>query len=300
MAFYINPAMRAPIFPVGEDVLAYGHTRASAPANPAGRDLLAYGSNHLEKLRSRLFYLLRKKNKFSTVEKDLNIVVQPTIVQTSIANKFSALKQVFDDDEECIEIAKADLTSDQGDLAVYLRNLFKAPILSRPKIDVGVQAHDVDVDMQTMPSYDTEKWTAPSRKNINKLVKNSKSYRVYDKLYYHLRTKHFMRYRDPGMINSLVQDARIWLAKNKMQCENSMEYSIMTTAVMTAFLPDDAEMSFRAEIKKQTNFDNINHLNKTLQGDLGKSFAKTYLGGFRENSHNPLSSVRFPTAKLSP
>jgi len=116
-----------------------------------------------------------------------------------------------------------------------------------------------------------EDFELPERKKINKVVKGKKTFKVYSRLLYHLRTKYFLKYRDHHFINLLVNEARIWMVKNEFKCDSATDYAIMSSAVLTAFLVSKEELEFRQVIKDPVNFDNMTHLNATVIGDLGKS-----------------------------
>jgi DUF2075 family protein len=107
---------------------------------------------------------------------------------------------------------------------------------------------------------------------VNRKVKETRWLTYTDKLTYHLKMKHFMKVRDVSLINSLVMDARTWMAKNKMKCESEVDYVFMTRCVMAAYMIDEEELKFRALMKDKTNYDNWSHLNKTLNGNLGRTF----------------------------
>jgi len=109
----------------------------------------------------------------------------------------------------------------------------------------------------------------PKRKDVNKFVKNKKHYMVYSRLLYHLRCKHFMKARDAGLINALVTDARVWMAKAEFVMETAAEYTILAYAVLGAFLVSREELEFRQIIKQKDNYDNMTHINNTAGGVLG-------------------------------
>jgi len=134
----------------------------------------------------------------------------------------------------------------------------------------------------------------PSRKQVNKLVRDKKSLRVYDRLLFYLRAKHFMKFRDASLINNLVTDARVWLNKNKFDMESEVEYQILANAVCGAFLVSVEELQFREKIKDGRNYDNMAHLNRTVKGNLGKALLPGDRGVF------PLRSIFLPTGVDKP
>jgi len=114
----------------------------------------------------------------------------------------------------------------------------------------------------------------PSRKVINKLTKNMKVLTAHERLLNFLRVKYFMKRRDINTLNNMTSDARVWMLKNKYSCESSTHYDILTSSVTTAFMVTTQELQFRALLKDNIVYENMVHLNATLNGDLGK----TYLG----------------------
>jgi len=115
-----------------------------------------------------------------------------------------------------------------------------------------------------------EEFKIPKRSTVNKIVKNKKSFVVYKKLLYHLRCKFHLKYRDHHHMNTLVNEARLWLIKNEHSCDNEQDFAILASAVQVAFLVCEEELEFRQTIKDRTNWDNMVHLNKTVTGNLGK------------------------------
>jgi hypothetical protein len=124
---------------------------------------------------------------------------------------------------------------------------------------------------KVVDKVDWEDFTVPERKTVNKIIKGKKTFKVYSRLLYHLRTKYFLKYRDHHFMNTLVNEARIWMVKNEFKCDSALDYTIMTSAVLAAFLVSKEELEFRQAVKDTTNFDNMTHLNATVIGDLGKS-----------------------------
>jgi len=171
----------------------------------------------------------------------------------------------------------------------------------------GTQTETETSGTQTVESSESEDvkdllFRPPKRTTINKIVKNVKYYKTFSKLYYHLRCKYFMKTREIGLINNLVTEARIWMKSKDFSCDSELDYSILTSAVMCAFCVDSNELEFRSYMKDPTNFDNMIHLNKTLSGDLGKSYGKL-LGKYRETSlaGSFLPSLRMPgTINMAP
>jgi len=132
------------------------------------------------------------------------------------------------------------------------------------------------------------------RSALNKTV-NKKNVKFCSKLTYFLRCKHFMKLRDPSLINTLVNDARVWMLKEGRKCDTEDDYFMLAHSVMATFLVNTKEMEFRKHLKNKMNWDNMAHLNKTLLGDLGKVpflyKENTLLGSF-------LPSQKFPAKSL--
>lgn len=137
------------------------------------------------------------------------------------------------------------------------------------------------------------------RKSINKMVQKTRVIKTYSKLTNFLKCKFFMRQRDHSLINTMVNDARIWLLKQGSKCETDEDFFVLSQSVLVAFLVNEQEMKFRAVLKDDKNWDNMAHLNKTVAGNLGKvsllRMAKenSLLGGF-------LPDLKFPGASTNP
>jgi len=145
-------------------------------------------------------------------------------------------------------------------------------------------------------NLDNEIVKIPSRKHINSVLKKKESVKVYSKLYYHLKIKYHLKHRDHQLINQLVHEARNWLKNNDHTCDNMEDYTIMSSAVLAAFMVSSEELQFRAMIKKRTQLDNVNHLNSTLKGDLGEMYDIPPLHSFIGSG---LKSVRMDGPKVS-
>lgn len=103
-----------------------------------------------------------------------------------------------------------------------------------------------------------------------------KLYKKNTELLYFLKLKYFMSSRSPGMIPSMVQDARAFVNKNELVLNKDM-YVEITNTIMQAFLLDSQELTFRSLMKNTVALDAISHLNDTNSGNLGKTFiAKRY------------------------
>lgn len=275
---------------------------------PGVDDLRAYGTR--DKIKAKIFYFLRKSKKMEeTLVVNENRAMMPTRDRISTQNKFALLETVG---EDLVELNQEDFKSvmasnevDHGDAVMMMRETRYQPLKKPKKVtysdsvcqtgtEISIQAGDGNIHAEEPL---THRWTAPKRRDVNKIVKNKKHFAVLTKLYYFLKTKYFMKVRDTQMLSSIVQDARIWMSTNKYSSEDSGNYDLFTLAVMSAYMPDENEMQFRAVLKRQDNLDNIYHLNRTAKGDLGKSLKKS-LGLIREESRSPLDSLRLPLPGL--
>jgi hypothetical protein len=131
-----------------------------------------------------------------------------------------------------------------------------------------------------------------SRKFFNKMVKSTKFVNFYSRLTYFLRSKFFMKVRDRSLINLMVNDARIWMMKEDFKMESEEDFNILTQSVMAAFLVNGQELSFRQLLKNKINYDNMSHLNDTLNGNLGKTSI------FNKMPEAPKPGVLFPMMKM--
>lgn len=277
------------------------------PTLPGVDSLRAYGTS--DKIKAKIFYFLRKSKKAELSVKNENRAMITTADRVTIQNKFSVLEDegldLVELNQEEFKTVMSDNSIDHADAVQMMRETRYQTLPKVKKVtysdsvcqtgtEISIQAGDGNVEAEE--PY-THRWTAPRRRDVNKIVKNKKHFAVLTKLYYFLKTKYFMKVRDTQMLSSIVQDARIWMSTNKYTSEDSSNYDLFTLAVMSAYMPDENEMQFRAVLKRQDNLDNIYHLNKTIRGDLGKSLKKT-LGIIREESRMPLDSCRLPTPGL--
>lgn len=241
----------------------------------------------IRKSLSRVFYGLRKKKSIEKQVSEGPSLIQGYPVIPSNRPDFSLLKkvQLYNQTvakEEATGIKTAnrfDLLKDMNGLdleldekgEVQVREDHPQSTIRKKMVDVGTQdcrpAELVQADFQ---SEDMEFFRIPSRKTVNKVIKNKKQYKVHSRLLNMLRIKSFMKYRDHHLISFLVTEARNWLVRNGHSCDNTNDYEIFSTAVMMAFLVSREELEFRQAIKDKVNYDNLVHLNKTVMGNLGK------------------------------
>nr|WRQ64996.1 hypothetical protein [Tolivirales sp.] len=119
----------------------------------------------------------------------------------------------------------------------------------------------------------------PKRKAVNKLVNNKRHMKVCSRLLNHLRCKYHLTLRDKSLPARLVHEARTWLIKAGHTCETDLDYAVLSSAVSAAFMVSDEELEFRSRVKNKQNYENMYHLNETLQGNLGKSAFPLRNGG---------------------
>lgn len=145
---------------------------------------------------------------------------------------------------------------------------------------------------------DTFYWhTLPKRKTVNKIVKNMRSIAAHERLTNFLKIKYFMKRRDISTMNNMVADARTWLLKNKYSCERAEDYDILTTSVSLAYMVTMEELQFRQLMKNKQNYENMAHINATLDGDLGKTMgAASYKG--ESFGRSMLRSLPFPKTNI--
>lgn len=137
--------------------------------------------------------------------------------------------------------------------------------------EIACQVENMDFNMQcNLDDIEDEIFRIPTRSVINRLIKKKSNYKTHSKLLNFLRCKFHLKYRDHHFMNTLVHEARVWMMTNKHTCDNPDDYSILSSAVLAAFLISGEELEFRQAIKNRTNWDNMNHLNKTITGNLGK------------------------------
>lgn len=137
--------------------------------------------------------------------------------------------------------------------------------------ETSTNYNDTQADYSIL-TEDRELFKVPSRKEINKLVKNKKVFSAYTKLLNYLKCKTFLKFRDASLMQQLVHQANVWMVKEGYDLTDGLHYTTITNAVTVAFLISTEELTFRQSIKNKTNWDNMLHHNKTISGDLGKVF----------------------------
>jgi len=154
---------------------------------------------------------------------------------------------------------------------------------------------DPVIDVQVLDHSDGKHWnefTVPSRRMVNTAIRGRKTFRLFTRLYYHLRIKYHLKFRDSNFMNQLVSEARIWMVKNDFKCDNATDFAVMSSSVLAAFLVSREELEFREAVKDKVNWDNMVHLNKTVAGNLGKVWALP--------SENSFFGKYLPDMKLRP
>jgi len=138
-----------------------------------------------------------------------------------------------------------------------------------PMVSVGTDcAMMVESEMQT--GNDDTYNPIPKRAKVNQYVRKWKGVYSNMKLTTFLKTKYFMKIRDPSIISQMVTDARMYLAKQKRTLDNKQDYDDVVNSVMAAYTVSKEELEFRQLMKKPSVLDAIEHLNKTMLGDLGR------------------------------
>jgi hypothetical protein len=170
--------------------------------------------------------------------------------------------------------------------AELLQEVYERVPAKKTKAHIGPAEHSILMDHQV---------NIPNKSTVNKVVRGVKTMKTYSKLYYYLRTKYFMKFRDPVVLQQLIADARTWMLKNGMNTEDAVHYAVFTSAVMTAFIVDREELEFRQLIKDSDNWKNMAHLNKTIRGDLGLNLIKRRERGlFKEATKGFMSKTSMP------
>jgi len=160
---------------------------------------------------------------------------------------------------------------------------------------------DLDVANHEVRTIADDIHEIQSRKVYRK-TRDVKFLKFHSRLTYYLRTKYFMKTRDRSLINMMSNDARIWMIKEKMKCESEDDFLLMTQSVMTAFLVNSQELKFRQLLKNEDNYDQMEHLNATLAGDLGKvnPFSKFGRDQVKKLVSDPLfSRLKMPTSNIN-
>jgi hypothetical protein len=289
-----------------------------------------------EKLKSIVFYMKRKNNRMKNLHEATKAILNETGGDKYVAvtedpihykiggveskqstleliNKYKSLKDECDKDEFLMEnvpmfdrddfVARA---SGDGTAIIAEEKKWndKKPARKYVSTCCGTDEETVacqcnlDDGNHTLEKAADDYFQFFDRK-ITKVVKRQKMIKCYSRLTNFLKIKFFMKARDRTLINTMVNDARIWMLREKMPCDTEADFLVLTQSVMAAFMINEQEMKFRQYLKQGQNYDNMVHLNKTLAGDLGKtsvmdSIKRTYaehssMGGI-------LKSVKLPTA----
>jgi hypothetical protein len=123
-------------------------------------------------------------------------------------------------------------------------------------------------------------FTMPNRKAINAVMKHKKYIKADEELTYWLKSKYFMKGRTHATLSMMVNDARVWMLKqkngdkDKYTLQSYEDYFVMTRAIMSSFIIDDEELAFRALMKNPQQLDAQQHMLSLFNGDLGWTAAK--------------------------
>lgn len=173
----------------------------------------------------------------------------------------------------------------------------KKSILKTPSISSASSGDIRDDGASTTQDDSFGDYELPKRKAVNKIVKDRTTLTAHNRLLNFLRVKYFMKRRDITTMNNMVADGRTWLLKNKYTCERKLDYEILTTSVSLAFMVTAEELDFRQLMKNKTNYDNMAHINATLDGDLGKTAGASTYGG-ESFGRSMLRNLPFPKSNI--
>jgi hypothetical protein len=250
----------------------------------------------LEKWRNKAFYFTRKANEHQRLEvkakqqivKELKTIVSER-VKIDAAEKTKDYAAKIEQSNNLFDILP-DLLRDGMDGEVT--DVFIKPndsskvneVRVRPKphgaktiIDVVDHIHNdmqtdaIDSGIQTEEDPNLIRLSKQvNRRKINKIVKTKRFISAHNSLLNYLRIKYFMRRRDALTLNNMSTDARTWLTRNDHSCETDGDYLILSSSVSAAFMVSPEEMELRQMMKDRQNYENMIHLNNTLDGRLGK------------------------------
>jgi len=177
------------------------------------------------------------------------------------------------------------------------------PRLLTPIVESIVEDKDQSIISEVLDATTTNMldaiMTIPDRAECKKRVSSSKVIRSQKALTQFLKCKYFMRARNLPLINSMVNDARVWMMKDNRKCDTDIDYTIMTSSIMAAYMIQREELEFRALLKRPDNYQNTVRLNNLVNdGNLGKvSVLGQY--DYTENlASKILPSVGLPSVNL--
>jgi hypothetical protein len=282
-------------------------------------DVAAFKTRTANKIRNAQFYVMRKINKFRklpvhTVEtndimtgvRDIKVIDSKRKL-ADILNKenvltekyinggiYSVLPDLVEEDDYHIE----------DDRIVLPKRATTEIIVGETYQKVNNNTHTNDISQETATDFRDEQFEMfklPNRRKVNSIVQNRRYLKSYGKLFNYLKCKYFMKRRDTLTMNNMISDARVWLLKNNYTTEHDMDYVILTTSVISAFMVTQEELEFRKQLKDRTNYGNMCHLNDTLNGTLGKvnPFFKSMRYKDESIFHNMLSDLTMPGPKLT-
>lgn len=108
---------------------------------------------------------------------------------------------------------------------------------------------------------------------------------IHKDIYYYMKIKYFMKERTPGMVQQIINDARVYLTKKGSQLNTEEEYQMVSSLVLAIWLPSREELRFRSAMKNAVVLDGISAINRFNKGDLGTANRFT----------NPVPSVSRPS-----
>lgn len=92
---------------------------------------------------------------------------------------------------------------------------------------------------------------------------------IHKDIYYYMKIKYFMKERTPGMVQQIVNDARVYLTKKGNELNTREDYDMISSLVLAVWLPSREELRFRSAMKNAVVLDGIDAINKFNKGDLG-------------------------------
>lgn len=92
---------------------------------------------------------------------------------------------------------------------------------------------------------------------------------IHKDIYYYMKIKYFMKERTPGMVQQIINDARVYLTKKGSSLNTKEDYEMISSLVLAIWLPSREELRFRSSMKNAVVLDGINAINRFNKGDLG-------------------------------
>lgn len=215
----------------------------------------------------RILHKIRGKKSRPVQQPIDNTVYLQEDVELELKNKYDALEleNICEGANHDIErIKEADEDMAKLSKPKYVKYKPEKPCVDQC-CDALFPSDETQVDMK---HYDMELDNVP-RRLIAKVAAKKQRRLVFAKLLNFLRCKHFFHYRDTSFVMTLVSDARAWLLRNGHEMDNPIDYGLLSLAVSHAFFVTQEELQLRAMMKDGKRLDHINHLNQTIDGNLG-------------------------------